>query len=507
MKHRNFFPGLSRFLQISFVSLTLVFSITTSAQDELPVSRLLFEPVPIPVGGLNEDGTAFLSYDQLPQLSPEEAGLSDGLSAEEIDERENSIADYVVRIGDKEAEEGPYEDQLTQDLLAVGVLYQELDDHETALEFLDRAVNISRINHGPDSLDQLPVLRAMVDSQYALGELTQADEIQDSILYLQQQVYGQESAETVPALLELGDWNLQAFLERSNIALNIQRMNVPNFLDATQYNSLDGTAQGNPMLFTDNTLSTPVYNLYLAQKNFLGGIDLMIKAKDYSNPILLELERNLITTLFLRTHQENIVYEPDFYLTRKTQATGTRLDTSTQDLLQSDDYSAGETSLSRTLSYISANEQRTMAQVATALLEQADWDLLFKRPRQARQKYEDAYAFFQQNADFVAPISDIVYPAVPVVLPTFLPAPNSREKLGIAPDEEVTYFGYFDVSFAINRQGKTTRVKIDDQGGEVTRNMEIRLNQYLRNLQFRPRYKNDGKLDDDRLNLRYYVGY
>jgi tetratricopeptide (TPR) repeat protein len=477
------------------------------AQDGVPVTQLLFEPVPIPVGGLAEDGTAFLSYENLPQLTPEQAGIDDGPSAEEKREKEQAISGYVTRIGDKEAAEGPYEEQLTQDLLAVGILYQELDDHESALGFFDRAMNISRINHGPDSLDQLPIMRAKADSHYALGQLKLADEIQDSILYLQQQVYGQDSAETAPALLALGDWNLKAFLERSNIALNIHRMNVPNFLAATQYNSLDNTASGSPVLGDiQNPQDTPLYNLYLAQRNYLGGIDLMLKAKDYSNPMLLQLERQLLTTAFLRTHQENIVYEPDFYLSRKTTATGTRLDTSTQNLLQSDDYEVGQKSLERSLSYISANEARTAAQVATALLEQADWDQLFKRPKQAREKYEAAYAFFEQYPDMTATITDIVYPDVPVVLPTFLPAANSRARLGIAPDEDVNYFGYFDVSFEITRDGKTRKVKFNGQGGEVTKVMEIRLGQYLRNLQFRPRYK-AGKLDTSALNLRYYVGY
>ena len=88
----------------------------------------------------------------------------------------------------------------------------------------------------------------------------------------------------------------------------------------------------------------------------------------------------------------------------------------------------------------------------------------------------------------------------------FLPAPNSREKLGIGADDEVKYFGYFDVSFSINRNGQARRVKFQGEGGEVTRNMEVRLAQYLKNVLFRPRFDRDGKLSNDEYNLRYYVG-
>ena len=120
------------------------------------------------------------------------------------------------------------------------------------------------------------------------------------------------------------------------------------------------------------------------------------------------------------------------------------------------------------------------------MIEEADWHMLFERKRLGREKYEEAYAFFQQYPDMEAQIVDYIYSDIPVTLPVFLPPPNSREKLGIGEDEEVKYFGYF--------------------AGEVTRNMEIRLTQYLQNVMFRPRFDREGKLDNKAYNLRYYVG-
>jgi len=91
-------------------------------------------------------------------------------------------------------------------------------------------------------------------------------------------------------------------------------------------------------------------------------------------------------------------------------------------------------------------------------------------------------------------------------LPVFLPAPNSRERLDIGADEPVSYFGYFDMSFGIGENGSARRIKLLGQGGEVTDEMEVRLKEYLGKLMFRPRYK-AGKLDEEPLQLRYYVGY
>lgn len=285
-------------------------------------------------------------------------------------------------------------------------------------------------------------------------------------------------------------------------------MNAQDFLIQNQYNATEQSATNLFVEDISDPTNTPLYKLYLAQTNYLNAINILIKNENYTHPDILDLERKFLTTAFLRTHQENIVYEPDFYLNRKTTATGTRLDTSAQDRMNSSDYDSGLTSLQRSLAYIAQNPQRTAMQVAQAMLEEADWHLLFERKVVARRKYEETYAFFQANPDSMeAQIEDYIYPDVPVVLPVFLPAPNSREKLGIDADETVNYFGYFDVTFSVNRNGQARSVKIRDQGGELTKNMEIRLNQYLRNVLFRPRFGRDGKLNNDDYHLRYYVGF
>lgn len=414
-----------------------------SAQEELLGVQLLFEPVPIPQEGA-PDSAAFTTLAAVTAGTGTSAASTE-LSAERRDELEATLADYLARVGTMEANEGPFSAELPQELLATGQLYQQLDQHDRALAFLARAQNVSRLNNSMNTLEQIPIMQAMVESHLALEQFTQADEIQDGLLYLHQQAYGDATVQVVPAMQALGDWNLRAFLERSNIALNINRMDVNNFMYGGNF---AGTARNGAdvgYVQSVNPTLTPLYKLYLAQGNFFNTINILLAKQDYTNPALLELERKLLTTLFLRTHQENIVYETDFYLDRKTTATGTRLDTS---------------------------------------------DI----------------QFFTANPAMTAMITDLVYPATPVVLPTFLPAPNSREKLGIAADEDVTYFGYFDVSFSIQKNGRTRRVKILDKGGEVTSNMELRLNDYLKNLTFRPRY-NDGELDTDTLELRYYVGY
>src|SRR5690606_24036844 len=124
----------------------------------------------------------------------------------------------------------------------------------------------------------------------------------------------------------------------------------------------------------------------------------------------------------------------------------------------------------------------TPTQLARALLEEADWDVLYERKTLAVEKYDALYRLFHANPELGSQVQDLLYPSVPVVLPTFMPAPNSREKLGIAADAAVNFFGYIDVAFSINKQGKARRIRVLGTGGEVTRNMEIRMQQYLQHV-------------------------
>ena len=464
------------------------------AQPDALTAQLLFEAVPLPAEGPAPE-RVLVSFSAAEAEIPVPAAASPELSEEERDAISRDIEGYIARVGNAEVEEGPYSDQLREDLFNTGLLYQKLDDHENALKLLERALAVSRINYGLEALDQVPIMEAMARSHLARDEIANADAMMEASLVLQTKAYGDNSQELVPALLKLGNWNTEAFMDRSSILLNIPRMNVQNFLrDPRNYIT--------PM--TD-IRDTPLYKLYQARSNYLLALRTLIDARNFTHPDLLPLEHELLTNYFLFTHRENILYEPDFYLTRKKSKTASRLNQNAIELLHSESYDLGMEAHKRILAYIYNNPNATPAQLATAMLEEADWNLLYERKPQAADKYTTAYRFFEGNPELREQIMDLLYPAVPVVLPTYLPPPNSREKLGIAPDAPVSFFGYIDVSFNLTKFGKARRIRQLGTGGEITRNMEIRLNQYLRNVQFRPRYKGT-EVDTDELRLRYFIG-
>jgi hypothetical protein len=490
---RGTLPLRSVFL-LSVTGALLLLPGMTLAQPDALVAKLLFEPVPLVEEGA-PPAIPLISFSAAEADIPEPAAEKAGLTREEREAMEADIAAYIARIGDSEAEVGPYSDQLREDLFNTGLLYQQLEDHTNALLLMERTLAVSRINYGLESLDQVPVMEAMAQSYKALDKLKDADAMMDAAFLLQQKVHGEGSPELVQAQLKLGDWNTAAFMERSSILVNIPRMNVQNFLNDPR----------NYIQPVNDLRDTPLFKLYQARGNYLSALKSLVDARNFTHPDLLALERELLTNYFLHMHQENILYEPDFYLTRRKTKTASRLNQNAIELMTSENYDLGREAHKRSIAYIFNDPNASPAQLATAMLEEADWDLLFERKTVAADKYEVLYHYFIENPDLREEVLDILYPAVPVVLPTYLPPPNSREKLGIAPDAEVSFFGYIDVSFELNKFGKTRRVKVLGKGGEITRNMEIRLSQYLRKVLFRPRYSGE-EVDTTAVRLRYYIG-
>jgi len=496
MAHCLQIPGLIPriSLLVPFTLLALLPGPALQAQPDAMVSSLLFEPVPLPIEGPAPERT-LISFSAAEAEVPLPAAAGPQMSRAEREAIEADIKRYLNIVGESEATAGPYSDQLREDLFSAGQLYQQLDDHDNALLMFERTLAVSRINHGLEGLDQVPIMEAMAQSYQAQQRNTDADAMMDAAFNLQQKVYGERSIELVPALLQLGDWNTTAFMERSSILVNIPRMNVQNFL----------TDPRNYIQPQMDIRATPLFKLYQARSNYLNALRNLIDARAFNNPALLPLERELLTNFFLHMHQENILYEPDFYLTRKKTKTTSRLNQNAIEMMTSENYDLGREAHKRSLSYLFNNPDVDGGELAAAMLEEADWDLLFQRKTVAYDKYIALLEFFALNPDRLEEARSVLYPDIPVVLPTYLPPPNSREKLGIGPAAKVNFFGYMDVSFELTKYGKARKIKVLGKTGEITRNMEIRLNQYLRKVQFRP-LLGTADVTTDPIRLRYFIG-
>jgi hypothetical protein len=209
-----------------------------------------------------------------------------------------------------------------------------------------------------------------------------------------------------------------------------------------------------------------------AQRNYWNAITVMLRNEQYSSDELRDLELDVL---------------------RGTDLVRTMYD-------QSQDYSAayyrGRQSLRRLYGYGAARNAPTVQQV-DALVQMADWDLLYSRHGNAVDVYEVAVSILR-NADGAATaIERLFAPELPVVLPAFQPNPLAR-------DESKDATGHIDVEFDITKYGRGRAVEILD-AANVTRDAQRRLVSLIMNSRFRPQ-PYDGAFDRaSRVAMRYYV--
>jgi tetratricopeptide (TPR) repeat protein len=471
---------------LATAALTMV-PLTVPAQEISNIDRVLFEAVPLAMAGTADvpqrPSLPSSSRINLPAQVNNEEARTDILDAA------LAVEEYLEVITETRAEMGPYDTELFQQYLDLGLAYQDQGQHEEAIEAFESAEYISRINNGLYSPDQFPVIERMIDSYIATGDLMTANARQQYLLYLNSQHYGTDSLEVVPALDYLGDWNMDTFFHALTLG-NSVGMNV-NF---------GGQGMGGR---SATPRAMAARNLFLAQSQYYQAIENLVEHKRIFDPKLLELEQKLVEAIFLSALRRSIIDDPVFFIKRRAARTGTRI---IRDELRGNtmSYINGRNAWQRMHIYVANNPAATPEDVARTMLGKADWNMLFNRRVTALREYTETYAYLVESGVAPERIDEILHPALPVHLPEFTFLPHSRAHLGVAADTEVDYQGYIDVSFSISRFGNAQSVRIIGKSDNVDSQLERRLRKILHNSPFRPRMVAGETLKKDVVQLRYY---
>jgi len=138
--------------------------------------------------------------------------------------------------------------------------------------------------------------------------------------------------------------------------------------------------------------------------------------------------------------------------------------------------------------------------VATALVELADWHLLYSLNEMALEKYQDAYDFLASKDAPSETIAGLFSPDVPIVLPAF-------DSGAPAFDPARRYRGYIDVSIEVGRFGQATEIEMLEASPGVSNGIEKRLRKHISQRRFRPRFVGGRAGRSDQLALRYYFDF
>ncbi|GAA4950960.1 hypothetical protein GCM10025791_34160 [Halioxenophilus aromaticivorans] len=128
----------------------------------------------------------------------------------------DDVYDEIARI---ESEQGAFGASLGEHLLSLATGYQARGKHVEAVEAFKRALHVQRINEGLYSMNQVPAMEAMIESQIALGDWDEAAKRHSHMYWLHQRNFGVDDPRMLPMLEKMSSWHLNAFsLSPVNIA-------------------------------------------------------------------------------------------------------------------------------------------------------------------------------------------------------------------------------------------------------------------------------------------------
>ncbi len=353
------------------------------------------------------------------------------------------------------ANDGEHAAALLEPLTSLSVLYQESGDEAEAAVAIERARQVLRVNMGLHTLEQVPYIQQLIRIEEARGNHAAAWDFEQDLLALVRRY--PDDLRTVEVFRDVADRRMDL------LGRYLARQKPPELYLGCYYGG--NCDSGSREAVVRNILAD-------AQRNYWGAITVMLRNEQYSSDELRDLELDLLRgTDFVRT-----MYD------------------------QSQSYSAayyrGRQSLSRLYGYGAARNAPTVQQVG-ALVQMADWELLYSRHGNAVDVYEFAVATLRGTDGAATAMEDLFMPALPVVLPAFQPNPLAR-------DESKDATGHIDVAFDITKYGRGRAVEILD-AANVTRDAQHRLVSLIMNSRFRPRPA-DGAFDrSSRVAMRYYV--
>jgi hypothetical protein len=368
---------------------------------------------------------------------------------------DDTRSEIAERIRQAQSEGGPYAKELIDPLTTLSLLYLEDGQSVLADAVTEQALQVMRANYGLRTLEQAPLLRQRIRSEEGRGNFAAAWELERTLQTMARA--HPDDLRAAEVFHEIGDKRIDVLERYRNgefppqLQLGCYYSRPPIAL-ADQRQAPNCTA-GRRDLAQQAILAD-------AQRNYLRAVNVLLRQRRYADEQLRTLERSLLETSYVYGGQ----------------------------------YMTGRQSLARLLSYGVATGEPLLSR-ATALVQVADWDLLFERRPLALDEYEQTYEHLKQQGVPQAAVDELFSPATPVVLPTFLPNPL------IGDEAEAT--GYIDVAFEITNVGTSRRIEILDASAHATRAAKKDLVHLIARSRFRPRVTDGEFARASRVVVRY----
>lgn len=375
------------------------------------------------------------------------------------------LENHRSAIEQKETEVGPYDPELSELTYSLGKTLQISQRYDEAISTYKRSLYLKRINNGIYSLSQEPILRGIIESHLQQGQILEASENYNQLLWIHVKTYDESDARLIPLFEEIGQWHLSSYI-RSEQREDISHLNTAFELYSRAIE-----------------LSTQHYGQY--------------------NLELIYLLNNIAITSYYQTlHQRRY---PEYAELGTSVPFGYRsMGTSGDNLLRRGSfYLYGSSAQNRILEILANNPDITATDKTMAYTDQGDWYLLYGRYQLAMDAYQQAHKSMngeEQQKNVLHALFGT---------PTMLPKIERRKAINSSPsngphsnssstqghtsstknNSTLILENYVNLSTDVTEKGVATNLKIQEINPEGESEFGYRAKRTIRAQKFRPRFE------------------
>ena len=383
-----------------------------------------------------------------------------------------SITEYEQEIQRREAEHGVYDPATGEYLLSVGLVYQNEERHEEAVDAFTRALQIKRVNEGLQSTGQLLILEQLIKSNIAEANWEEVDRNYQQLLWIHKRNYDVGDPRLLPVVDMVGRWKLKAYKENLLDASATRIISESEKLFKDTITILERQYGEN-----DPRLINPLYGRALT--NYQYAIEVANTPQDEfrgaGSPTRTQVICRTVPTAnggARRICNTIRVPDPSYYASQSSNkdfALGQRL------------VAVGK-ALRQIVQIHEANPDLPRDSHAKALVHLGDWNLLRAKKTTAYKNYKAAYALLTEGDQHQETIAELF--GKPQNLPALrLPLPEIDEKL--EQEKTTSVLASFDVS----RTGRAKNVQIIESEPPDATSARRKAKKTIRGRLYRPRFE------------------
>jgi len=365
----------------------------------------------------------------------------------------NNVRDYQTTIMELEKNGGANDERISEQLIDLGRTYRDLNQNDKAVEAFNRALQITRINLGPETPRQLPILELIIETNKKSADWEALEENYQYYYWITSRVYADDTQQLLRVIYRLANWHLQAYL--------------------TNYDPI------------------PYKHLLQSEKLFHDAVDLIDKHYRPDDPLLLPaLYGIIISNYHILSHRFNSSNNTDdMKEIQESAAIMSKVDNVSSMLIwEPVSYNTyeGKKVFKRIADILNSHHELPITDRATALVNIGDWYFIYGWNITAIKNYYNAYQLLTGTKSDTATFNRLF--GSPVRLPTLTrDYPPGEEQT-----ESKTERPYITFKFDVTREGCARNIRIIEESDPDKFMLRKHLKDYLHSSLFRPKI-NQGK--------------